>query len=884
MNLRSATVQLRSSVPRAAWVLLALGLLVTAWAAYTAHNAQLARLRSRFDNHIERLQDEVRRRIQLSEYGLRGARATFAIKPDMNAAEFAKMVSARNLVREFPGQQAFALVVRVPRAALPEFVERVRQETGRDFQVKTTGDAADLLLVRHLAPLEANAAAWGLDLGADPVRRAAVENAIATNSATLSGRIVLARNDTRGPGWLMMLPVFNSPTAAVGPDADRDLLGVLAAPIEAAELLGDISAFLDYMVDLRLYDGAPEEGRALFDTLENIDPRVQLPYPQRFRDRLFTTERRLTVGGRLLTLRAASTPALEDMPLGIAPAALATAAAGTLLSLLLAFSAAVLLAARSRALRLAQFITADLAQTTSELNASHERLRASEQMLRLVTDNIPARIVYWDHELRCGFANRVVAERVGSTPEQMVGRHIGDLLPPVRVEVTLRHAPEVFTGKRVRFEYREADEQGQVNTSLVHLVPNFSGGQVVGFFTLALDVTELHLARDAAVQASQAKSRFVANISHEIRTPMNAVLGMLQLVKDTQLTPAQRDCIHKADGAARALLSLLDDILDFSKIEAGRMTLDPRPFAVAELVRDLAVLLTAGLGKRRIDLRFDIDKRLPDYLVADNLRLRQILVNLGSNALKFTEAGEVLLRIALLERSDDGVSVEFSVSDTGIGIAADQLPRLFQDFGQAEASTTRRFGGTGLGLAISRNLVAMMGGELCVDSRPGHGSRFHFRLRLPAAQEGAMDSTTLPGLLPADSPLYGMRVLLVEDNETNQFIARELLQVRGATVDVAEDGREAVERLSLDAGYDAVLMDLQMPRMDGLEATRSIRHELGLVALPIIAMTANAMETDRQACMEAGMNAHIAKPIDVDELVRTLLEHGRGTVGIAAIA
>ncbi|WP_167784632.1 CHASE domain-containing protein [Ramlibacter rhizophilus] len=856
-----------SELPLTVWFILAAGLLLTAWAAVLAQQAQQAKVQARFESHVDRLQDEVHRRVLLAEYGLRGARSAFAVKPALDREDFARMVRSRHMVREFPGLQAFAFVERVPRGELDAFVRREERQTGEPFPVRTSGDAADLLLVRYVEPLGPNRAALGLDLGADPVRRQAFEQAVSRNAAVMSSRLVIARDPARSLGWLMLLPVMR-PGATPG---SEELLGMLVAPVRASELLDDIASFADFLVDLRLYDGTPAEGRPLFDTMETLDSAQVQVTPERFAGRLFIAERRIHAGGRLLTLRTASTPALEDRIHGIAPSALMLAIPGTLLTLLLAFSAGIVLQGRARAVRIAHHMTADLAQATAELNESHERLQSSERMMRLVTDNIPGRILYWDPDLRCGFANRAMAESLGRTPQSMLGRHMTELLLPARLQATLDRLPQVFAGEAQHFEFRDQLPTGEMQTSLVHLVPNWVDGQVVGFCTLAMDVTELYQAREAALQASQAKSRFVANMSHEIRTPMNAVLGMLQVIKDSWLTHSQRECLDKAYGAGRSLLGLVDDILDFSKIEAGRMVLDPRPFRVAELVRDLQVLLSTTRGERQLDLRFEVDEQLPEILLADDMRLRQVLSNLGSNAIKFTPAGEVVLRIAVLARTATQVRLEFCVQDTGIGIAAEHLPRLFQDFGQAESSTTRRFGGTGLGLAICRNLVAMMGGTLGVESREGRGSRFHFQLDLPIPA----DTPALPEATDAveAQPLDGLRLLLVEDNDTNQFVARALLESRGAQVEIAVDGVDAVARLAHDSSFDAVLMDLQMPRMDGLEATSRIRRQLGLTTLPIIAMTANAMDSDRLACLEAGMDAHVGKPFEIDELVRVLRRH-----------
>ncbi|WP_051244620.1 hybrid sensor histidine kinase/response regulator [Azohydromonas australica] len=405
---------------------------------------------------------------------------------------------------------------------------------------------------------------------------------------------------------------------------------------------------------------------------------------------------------------------------------------------------------------------------------------------------------------------------------------------------------------------------------------------------LAGDMTaELRRARDEALAASGAKSAFLANTSHEIRTPLNAVLGMLALLRRSGLDARQADYAAKGEAAARSLLALLDDVLDLSKVEAGKLALEPRPFRPARLFEELGTLLQVPPGKP-VALRLVLEQAVPPVLVGDALRLRQVLLNLGGNAVKFTPSGEVEVALRLLEQGDATARLELSVRDTGIGIDPAQQALIFEPFTQAEASTTRRFGGTGLGLSICRRLVALMGGELRVDSAPGVGSRFHCRLDfpLPTAQQLAALAEELPSPAPlAERSLAGLRLLVAEDNATNRQVMQELLQGEGAQVALAANGREAVAAVAAGA-FDAVLMDLQMPEMDGRAATARIRAMPGLQRLPVIAVSANAAPADRDACLAVGMDDHVSKPFDLRQLVAVLRRHtARGplpTPGAAA--
>jgi two-component system sensor histidine kinase/response regulator len=527
-----------------------------------------------------------------------------------------------------------------------------------------------------------------------------------------------------------------------------------------------------------------------------------------------------------------------------------------------------------------------LLQFTLEDITAHKRSERLLLFTRHVVENAGPMLWVDIDTVRVVYANQAAQHHLGYSAQGCIGLSIPDFDPTYNVAAFGDHMAALRSmGRHRRFEsrHRRADGTMADVEVLLFLAQTDEGERLI---VSVKDITEqkqaqqqLVQAKELAEQAAQAKSDFLANMSHEIRTPMNAVIGLAHLALKTSLDARQRDYVEKIHQSGLHLLGLINDVLDLSKIEAGKLDIEAAPFQLDALLGHLLNLVEAKLAGKPLALHVDVAADVPRRLVGDALRLGQVLVNYTNNAIKFTAAGEIVVAVrrdlqAPPDLADDGtVALYFEVRDTGIGLTPEQCARLFQNFQQADASTSRRYGGTGLGLAISKRLAELMGGGVGVHSEPGKGSTFWFTARLGVAGAGDADGpdTTRPQQdLLAHVRRRAGRILLAEDNAINQLVARELLQDAGQTVEVADNGAIAV-RMAQAAPYDLVLMDMQMPEMDGLQATRTLRAVPELQGLPIVAMTANAMQADRERCLAAGMVDFVSKPIEPVALWQVLL-------------
>ncbi|WP_166263367.1 CHASE domain-containing protein [Marinobacter caseinilyticus] len=985
----------------------ALGLTAVVW--YLTSLTVEENARRQFHSLTTTINARVEDRMRDYEQVLRGGAGLFNSSQNVTRDEWFRYVSDLELTESYPGIQGVGFATYLTSETEKEaFVSRVRAEGFENFELRPRGNRSAYIPVTYLEPFDwRNQRAHGYDMYSEAVRRRALAKARDTGETTLSEKITLVQETSVGTqaGFLMYLPIYYGGVVPETVAQRKDLMrGVVYSPFRMADLMGAILADSFSDVALEIFDGTDADpDKLLYQSTKQpaLDTSSILSVP-------YEDFEPITVADRQWGVRIRSLPAFERAI--DREKSQIVLVSGVLISLLLFSFVRMLVVTRARSQAHAKQMTT--------------ALRESEEKFATLAETAAEAIFIVDDQGHILSSNPAASKIFDYSQQEFRGMSWLKLVPTDDIKTRLDEFRNITQTQSRRTSWgrviqsqclRRDDEVFPVEFSISHWVANDHH-----FYGVILrDTTEakraaqtLETAREVAEAASRAKSEFVANMSHEIRTPMNAVLGMTQILARTSLSADQRNYLDMAHKAGQSLLEILNDILDFSKIEAGRMDIVPVTFDLDEVIRSLANIMAVEGANKDLKLAIGVEPDVPRRLVGDELRIRQVLVNLITNAIKFTEQGEVAMLIERVAEDGPNVTLRFRIRDTGIGMTEEQQERLFSAFTQADTSMTRRFGGTGLGLAISKQLLDLMGGTIDLRSEEYQGTEFIVELGLTLAQgrvtannpvpDGGLRTlvvdghdtsrdyigmtfeswnwhfdtavsadealklaqqaseagehyqlvlvgravlTTQPGLIDsirgvgqdqrlivilmieshdqrhpvnvidigqADAVLVkpvtsshlfdrlheiidlrqggGMldaaeafdglkgslnraRLLLVEDNPLNQTVARQLLEYAGADVVLAENGQQAVDYLRQhSAEFDAVLMDVQMPVMDGLTATGIIRSELKL-GLPILAMTAGVLESERQRCTEIGMNDFIAKPIVEGQMVSVIQQY-----------
>ncbi|MEO6003292.1 MAG: response regulator [Opitutus sp.] len=973
------------------WLVLTAGVIMSliGWRSVRAVVAQQDA--ARFSRLKERVIAEIEDRFRTVEEAVVAGRLLVEAVPEPSHRRWSNFVAEVSPFLD-PGTNGvlgLGLVMRVPKAALPAVEERARADGLADFAADATGDEAEAYIVTHFDPPTRNSGALGRNMAADPIRREAAEQSMRTGQATLTRRVQLMDGDQSVPGCLLFLPVYNpGASRATEEERVRELKGWIYAPLRIDRIMQGISSG---SLDLAAFEGGKEgSDTLLFDArsraakagiTETTEPRTTI-----------TDSVAMRVFGRTWLVRMRTNAEFDArgerrLPWSILIGGIAT-------SMVAAIFSGLIVNARSRALVLAERMTASL-----------RRAEAERHKLALVASNTASGVLIMDTEWQIEWINEGFIRLMGFTLDDVHGRTPSSVLhgPDTDSRVLDQLDETVGAGRPFKCEilnYTKSGEKCWVEVDIQQL--NDQKGKLIGYMALQLDVTarrraqeevarresqlsfilnalpigvswtadpekkhywfndgmyrvsglsretnspfdaftaitipedqarqeaeyqrlrsgeidgfslekryfrpdgqlvwvvmtvqvyrsggqieqevatvvditerkrradELRDAKEAAERANVAKSEFLATMSHEIRTPMNGVIGMTSLLLDTPLSPAQREYTETIRFSGDALLTIINDILDFSKIESGRMDLEQEPFSVRECVESALDLLAPRAVEKRLDLLYEVGDGVPGMVRGDATRLRQVLVNLIGNAVKFTAKGEVVVSVHARARDDGRTDLDFSVSDTGIGIATEGLTRLFHSFSQVDASTSRRFGGTGLGLAISRRLVELMGGTIDVDSQPGKGSTFRFHVVVePVASR--------PRLFPsgAKTPLADKRLLIVDDNATSRRILTTLASSWGLSARAAVSGPEALSWLEAGEAFDVAIVDMQMPAMDGVAFARELRRlRTPSQTVLILLSSIGPRESVQNENLFAACINKPAKPVQLFEVLSSLL-------------
>ena len=834
------------------WLALLVGALLHMAAARAVEEEALRR----FENRARATQERLAGAIKSYTDATRALVALFASGDSpVTRLQFHRYVDRLDLRTNYPAIDAVTYAHVVSDAERDAFEARVRADRSIDpkgypaFSIFPAGRRPAYTVLTYIEPPAMEDGKLGMDIGANPVPAAAMARARDLGGISASGQPVQVHGPTPHIALNIRAPVYRGArTPATVAERRAAYVGGVGVSFSVPALVeGALGKQAGDPMALALFAAAPGKrsppGIGLTDRLLYGDGAVRTSAPDTATS--FTTVLPVDFNGTTWKAHFSAPKSALFLPLDrrLPLIALATGFVATLL-----------------------FYSLFLSLYWSRRTAIEQRT-----LLDTVLDNLDAFVFMKDRDRRYRYVNAKTALALGQTADRIVGRLDREVMPAGLADAAWERQGAVFDGRRRASQVEIVLADGAPRQLWELKVPVHLDGDVGGVLCVSTDVTELHQLKAAADAANQAKSDFLSNMSHEIRTPMNSIIGMTHLALEAAQEPKLRDYLEKIRYSGRHLLAIINNILDFSKIEAGKLDLDLVDFKLEALMRNLETQLGEAARAKSLRLVFDIMPDLARPLRGDQLRLEQVLLNFVGNAIKFSERGAVVVRARALREAGHDTLVRFEVEDCGIGIDPAEVAQLFTPFHQADPSATRRYGGTGLGLVISKQLAGLMGGEVGVESTPGRGSTFWFTARLgPGGDHGVRSLRRPAGVQTrAGQRLDGAGILLVEDNVFSQQVGRELLENAGALVAVAGNGSEALAQLRR-RHFDCVLMDVQMPVMDGFEATRQIRADPALCKTVVIAMTANAGALDQARCREAGMDDFLAKPVAPEHLAATI--------------
>jgi PAS domain S-box-containing protein len=866
-----------------AWLVLVISLIasVGGWFIVSKH-AEL-QASKRFEQEARRIAGSLAERMQIYEDVLHGAVGLFAASYSVERGEWRNYLNSVSIERRFPGIDGVGFIAYVPRSRLDEFVRTTRADKTPDFQVSEPGKAKDLLIVKYIEPEGIHRAMLGTDVGVEAERRKVAERACATGRAALSSAMMLAE-DRRGPraGFMMLVPVYHH-EAPVENEAERwaALEGWVFARFITEELMRAVLGPNPPPLHLRIIDvDTPGPDNVVFDQ----DPE----FTKRGEDRraLFHTATHVRFGGRSWVLQFASEPVFEVA--NRRNAGLWAGGIGGLFTLLLFGIAWSLSHTKERALAMAADMTSTLRETNDRLQSEiKERLRTEAGLeherflLRTLMDNVPERIYFKDDHSRFLRNSRAHLRAFGlDEPEQAIGKSDFDFFSQEHARQAYEDEQRLMaTGQAVTKEERETWPDGSTTWVLSTKMPlRDEDGKIVGTFGISRDITDqkraeeaMRLAKEAAEDASQTKSRFLANMSHELRTPLNSVIGFANIMlknKAGTLGPSELNFLDRILANGKHLLTLINEILDLSKIEARKTEVQLGPVAIDQLIRETVSQQESLVRDRSVRLVADLPPRV-EPILSDADKLRQVIINLLGNALKFTEQGTVTVR--LVTDPEQHRPIRIDVADTGIGIPREKLGVIFEAFQQAEAGTARKYGGTGLGLTISQALCRLMGYRIEVQSEPGRGSTFSVHLATPAGPIPAPSAPPAPAVQdkvrrPPSRELGGKLVLVIDDELDSRTLLTHAIEEFGCQAIAANSGEQGL-RMAREFRPQLITVDLMMPQLNGWQVIQALKSDPDLCDIPVVVVSIVASENRSRLL---GVVELLQKPVTRPDLLTVL--------------